>query len=415
MIGTVAAFLLLSSLVLVRDSRQAVILVVAFTFRVALSVVHISGLSLPDSQFDARSFEEVAWLWARDGRLFDDFTTGSYLYSWIGSGIYLVFGRVPFLLHVINSYFGTITIYFVMQSARLLVPSKRLDRSVGWTLAFYPSVVLYSVLTMREAPIVLAVSISIYLLLCWVTCRRIIFGWGAIFFMLFAQMFHAGLIAGTLTILLIYSGVSFQSLSIRDNVRPIALFVMGATGIALAQFSLRTGVGIEKIWGIVSEFDIDAISSLQAYSARGRGAYLSNLQVTSFFDFVWQVPLRVFFFFGSPFVWMVSKFRDILGLLDAMVFLLFTVGIVRHVKKHRLLALNTYLSVALVAAAIVVLFALATSNYGTAFRHRAKVFPSLLLLYLSARAGTNAYSVAAQSRGRRIAFFDSPHRTNERS
>ena len=401
MIGAGAALLLLSSLVLVRDSQQAVILVVAFTFRVALSVVHIAGLSLPDSQFDARTFEEVAWLWARDGRLFDDFTTGSYLYSWIGSGIYLVFGRVPLLLHVINSYFGTLAIYFVMQSARLLVPSKRLHRSVGWTLAFYPSVALYSVLTMREAPIVLAVSISIYLLLSWVTYRRIIFGWGAIFFMVLAQMFHAGLIAGTLTVLLIYARVSVQTFSIRDNVRPIALFVVGAIGITLAQFSLRTGVGIEKIAGIVNEFDIGVISSLQIYAARGRGAYLSNVQVGSFVDFVWQVPLRVLFFLGSPFVWMVSRFRDILGLLDALVILLFTVGIGRYIKKRGLLSLDTYLAVALVVAGIVFLFALATSNYGTAFRHRAKVFPWLLLLYLCARADTTAHSFGARIRRRR--------------
>ena len=82
MIGTVAACTFLVSLLLVPDQKQSAILVAAFAFRIAVSVVHVSGYALPDSQFDARTFEHIAWLWARDGRLFDDFTTGSYLYSW---------------------------------------------------------------------------------------------------------------------------------------------------------------------------------------------------------------------------------------------------------------------------------------------------------------------------------------------
>ena len=237
----------------------------------------------PDSQFDARTFERIAWLWARDGRLFDDFTTGSYLYSWLSSGIYLLFGRVPFLLHVINSYFGTLTIYFVMRSARLLSANTHIDRAAGWTLAFYPSAVLYSVLTMREAPMVLALSISIHLLLSWVTTRRIAFGLGAVSFMMVAQLFHAGMIGATLAVVLIYSRVSLQSVTVRDNLRPLALFMVMATAIGLLQFSLRTGIGLEKLWALLRDFDINTITSWHAYSARGRGAYLSGVEMDVWF------------------------------------------------------------------------------------------------------------------------------------
>ena len=385
MIGAAAACMFLVSLLLVRNPQQSIILVAAFTLRFSLSVVHVAGLSLPDSQFDARTFELVAWIWSRDGRWFDDFTTGSYLYSWLSSGVYLIFGRVPFLLHVINSYFGTLTIYFVMRSAQLLSPDTNLDRAVGWTLAFYPSAVLYSVLTMREAPIVLAMSISIHLLLSWVSTRRIAFGLGAISFMIVAQLFHAGMIGATLAVLLIYLRVSLQSVTIRDNLRPIALLVVIATAIGVLQFSLRTGVGLEKVWGFIRNFDIDFIAIWQASTARGRGAYLSGVAIETWLDLVWNIPLRVLFFLGSPFIWMVSQFRDVLGLLDAMAFLYVVLRITRDIMKRRLLTIDVYLSVLLVVAGIVVLFALATSNYGTAFRHRAKIFPWLILLYLYGR------------------------------
>ena len=404
MIGTVAACAFLVSLLLIRDQRQSAILVTAFAFRVAVSVVHVAGFALPDSQFDARTFEHLAWLWARDGRFFDDFTTGSYLYSWLSSGFYLVFGRVPFLLHVINSYFGTLAIYFVMRSARLLLPATRLDSAVGWILAFYPSIVLYSVLTMREAPLALALSISIYLLLNWVATRRIAYGLGALSFMIVAQLLHTGMIGGTLGVLLIYSRVSLQSVTVRDNLRPLALFAVLATAIGVLQFSIRTGVGLEKIWGIIRDFDISFIAIWQSSTARGRGAYLSGIEIDAWLDLIWNLPLRVLFFLGTPFIWMVSRFRDVLGFLDALVFLYIASRIMLDIKQRRFLAIASYLSVALVVAGIVALFALGTSNYGTAFRHRAKVFPWLLLLYLYGSAIRAHPSIERRyHRGRRYA------------
>ena len=386
---------------IVRDQRQAAILATAFLLRIALSVGHLAGLTLPDSQFDARTFELVAWRWARDGRLFDDFTTGSYLYSWLCSGVYLVFGRVPFLLHVINSYFGTLTIYFVMRSAKLLLPDTSLDRTVGWTLTFYPSVVLYSVLTMREAPLVLALSISIYLLLSCVATRRIAAGLGAVSFAIVAQLFHAGVVGATLAILLIYSRVSLQSVTVRDNLRLLALFFVIATALGLVQFSLRTGVGLEKVLGLLRDFDINTIASWQEYSARGRAAYLSGVEMDAWSDLIWNLPLRVFFFLGSPFIWTVSRFRDLLGLLDALVLLYMALRITLDMKKRSVLRVDAYLSLALVVIGVIVVFSVATSNYGTAFRHRAKIFPWLLLLYLYGRALPYPHSISFRNLGRR--------------
>ena len=63
---------------------------------------------------------------------------------------------------------------------------------------------------------------------------------------------------------------------------------------------------------------------------------------------------------------MVSQFRDLLGLLDALVFLYIALRITLDIKQRRFLTIDAYLSLALVVARIVALFALGTSNYGTA-------------------------------------------------
>ena len=79
---------------------------------------------------------------------------------------------------------------------------------------------------------------------------------------------------------------------------------------------------------------------------------------------------------------MASQFRDVIGLLDGLVFLFITFRVTLDVTKRRFLTIPVYFSLALIIAGILTLFALGTSNYGTAFRHRAKVFPWLMLLYL---------------------------------
>ena len=177
--------------------------------------------------------------------------------------------------------------------------------------------------------------------------------------------------------------VSLQSVTIRDNLRPIALLVVIATAIGRAAVQLyELGVGLEKVWGFIRNFDIDFIANWQSSTARGRGTYLYGVEINAWSDLIWNIPLRVLFFLGSPFIWMVSQFRDVLGLLDAIAFLYISVRITWDIIKRRVLTIDVYLSVLLVVAGVLVLFALATSNYGTAFRHRAKVFPWLLLLYL---------------------------------
>ena len=118
-------------------------------------------------------------------------------------------------------------------------------------------------------------------------------------------------------------------------------------------------------------------------------------------DLIWNLPLRVLFFLGTPFIWMVSQFRDLLGLLDALVFLYIALRITLDIKQRRFLTIDAYLSLALVVAGIVALFALGTSNDGTAFRHRAKVFPWLLLLYLYGSAIRLPPSVAHRYHRRR--------------
>ena len=101
----------------------------------------------------------------------------------------------------------------------------------------------------------------------------------------------------------------------------------------------------------------------------------------SWLGFLWQLPVRLFYFLGAPFPWQLERLSDVWGLVDGAVFLYVCWTIVRNSIKGAQKQ-DIYRMLLVVAFAAIVAFSAATSNYGTAFRHRAKFVPVLLLLLM---------------------------------
>lgn len=110
-----------------------------------------------------------------------------------------------------------------------------------------------------------------------------------------------------------------------------------------------------------------------AVTARDRAAYLPGLTPQSIVDLFIQTPLRVIYFLYTPFPWMVSNMSDVAGLLDALLYSVFTIygikGVRSLAKRDKVIAA----AIVMVAFIFLVIFAWGTSNYGTALRHRQKL------------------------------------------
>ena len=387
------ALLVLVLAVTCRDPMRLVA-TCAYVLRVILCYLHAYVIALPDSQFDAVAFERIAWLWARDGSCLDDITTGSRMYSWIGSCIYTVVGRAPLVLQLINAFLGTMIVVVGMRMTRLV--AKQLSRIswVGWVLALHPSLLLYSAITMREVLVVLALMLALLRLLEWSISGKYRHAVSSLVWMLVSQLFHTGMVVGTAMIALIiaYSVVTRHlggllriRVSLRD-LKVIALsFTLAALLFSLASVMLNFGYGLDKLQGLGSEHLVDTLADWQERSARGRASYLEGDAPRRLLGMIAQSPLRLMFFLASPFPWDISRAADVWGFVDGVVvvgvFILVGRDLLPTSRKH-----TVYLTVALVVFALVFGFAMVTSNYGTAFRHRAKFLPALVVLYSMGRA-----------------------------
>ena len=382
----------LSVLALVTDRRSRLVVLVAYVIRMAMAYIHAYVVPLPDSQFDAVRFERVAWMWARDGTCFDDFTTGSLLYSWIGSCVYVVVGRTALVLQLINCMFGALIVLVGMRTTRLLPHVRSFDRGVGWAIALYPSLVLYSAIMMREVAVVFCFMLSVYCLTRWASEARYRYAVWAIVWVGVSQLFHTGMIAATVMIVGVvmyftisenWRGLARIHIKVRDALIAFGSLVVAGALIGLGALALISGFGLDKLQQLtkVGANFVEVLGGWQQSVARGRASYLGLLQPDSWLDVLVQTPVRLAFFLGAPFAWMVGGVRDLWGFLDGTFLLILCALLVAHSIRGQTWRRRAYSIVAVVVAVAIIGFSVATSNYGTAFRHRAKFVPSLFVLY----------------------------------
>ena len=393
-------FLLLLSLLLLKVGRQYRFIVIgAFLLRAALSYIHTYVVLLPDSQFDAIRFESVAWSWARDQQCVEDFTTGSLLYAWLSSCVYMVVGRTPLILQLINAFFGTLIVLAAMKTIELLGARPRYRQLVGWILTLHPTLLLYSAITMREVAVVLTFSISLYWLVKWIVVGRYRYAMWAVAWMLFSQLFHTGMLAGSVILLVVWMYRTATNhwrhmFRLRVPVRHAREAAVSIVTLSLFFIAglvmLGGGYGLEKVQRLTDESIIEALRGWQVYVARGRAGYLTELQPSNAVDLLLHIPLRLVYFVGAPFPWQISRFRDMWGFVDGIFTGVLLTSVLWRLRQQRLKSAK-YRTVVFVVALMMVGFALVTSNYGTAFRHRGKFVPVLVVLY--------SYGTAIRNRG----------------
>ena len=125
------------------------------------------------------------------------------------------------------------------------------------------------------------------------------------------------------------------------------------------------------------------LSNLSSLSANGRAAYLQNINFKNPVLIILFIPIRILYFLYTPFVWMVRNIMDIFGLFDAVLYIWLSIPVIKKIwkiikKKEENNRFIVYLFIVLLC--LLAMFAVATSNYGTAIRHRCKMMIILIFI-----------------------------------
>lgn len=292
------------------------------------------------------------------------------MYSWLIGWVYWVFGvRAPLAIQAANVLMGTLA---VVNAYRLgvLLWGRRAGLNVGLVAAVFPSLVLWSAITMREAPFVLLLSYAALRAARWARHGDARSLYVALASAIGAAVFHSGAFAAAAAIVAFaaFPAIARSSAGrVRSGASALgAVLLVGLLLVAMVQFR----VGFTKVGGNPLDLDLEAIRTSQTIRARGGAAYLTGLRANSPVDLVWQGPIRMVYVVLTPFPWQVTSSFQLIGLVDAAGY-----WWLAYLGFHRRRAIwqdPSARAVLVILGFLVLAFGLGTSNFGTAVRHRQK-------------------------------------------
>lgn len=375
---------ILLTILALRHRWMATFLWTAFALRAFLTIVNCYVYNLPDSQADARTFQEVAQEWAQQQTVppfpFDD---TSYTISWVIALVYRLLGIDILAAHALSVLMGTLTVALGSLLSLQLWNDVRLAQRAGWWLTLFPTLNLYSALTMREAYTWFFFTVMLLGVVQWVRRTTAVSVLMVAVGVVGATLYHGAMIVAGIAflgLLVLHQSARLFRLLLYSRVDPKAALVM-APALVVVVYVLVSGVSLPKIGSVHEAIAAETLLTSATYAFRGDAAYPEWILPQTPADIWFKLPLRVIYFLFSPFPWDIRSNHHIVGLLDGILYLYFALLIWRgRYAIFKNLAARWVLGIVLV---VILTFAMGVGNFGTGIRHRAKVAVPVIVLAMA--------------------------------
>jgi 4-amino-4-deoxy-L-arabinose transferase-like glycosyltransferase len=313
-----------------------------------------------------------AWLaryWSGDTLVFPPKLLADHpkVYYYIVGALYWLFGPYSLVPKLVNALVGTATVKLAYDIAWHVSSNATVARRAAILTAFFPSLVLWSVLNIRD---------------CWVV-------------LLILVMCRAGLAVRErihLRGLIVLVGSMILISGFRDYLffalaAPVVLsFLVGRSGNPLRNAALGIVVAsgliyFDRVSGTnhARFVDLESIQETRHFTNYGESRFAESVDISTPGKALVFLPRGVAFFLLAPYPWQISSFRQAVTLPEMLFFYTLLPAII--VGFRYLFTQNTAhaLLVCLVAACLTLGYALGEANAGGAYRHRAQVIVLLLV------------------------------------
>jgi len=346
----------------------------ALLLRLALAVLlDVTGFSMrlaPDEETYALHGGEIALYWTgatlvRPWRLA---THEPHAYFYMNGVSALLFGQSTLPLKLLNALAGTLTCRYFYLIARELFGIAVAQRATLYA-AFFPSLVLWSTLNIRDVWVILLIAF-----ISWKSLQ-VVRGYS-----------HGALLA---VVAATYLLAQFRDyLFYVVALPPVMAFLIGRRGHLGRNLVLASlgGLGVVVLMQTgafgpraVSRFSLETMSQVREDMATGGSAFEGRVDISTPAKAVAFLPKGLAFFFFSPFPWQITSLLKLFSLPEMVLIYFLTPAVVRGVGftvRHRL---REALQVLLLTALMTVAYALGEGNVGTLYRHRAQTVAFYLI------------------------------------
>ena len=372
---------LLTFIISLRHPDISKILYIALALRITVLLLGHYVITLPDSTDDAWVFENQAWIWSQN-----DFFSLLYKYtgpspnfiSWLIAIPYYLFGRSLLMAQSISLLFGIGSVFLCWLIAKKLW-NNYVANKVGWITALFPSLILYSVLFLREVYIVFFILLALYGVVSWVKDNNFKSFILAMIGFIGATFFHGAMMIGAITFISIVGMSSLKEtfkLIIKGKINlKISLFLISF--MILFALYLTNNIKVAYLGDFKSMTNIKNLSYKTKLNTHGDASWPKWTIISSVNELFYKIPVRVTYFVFGPFPWDVKKFRHVIGLFDAFLYMYLVyliVSNIRFILKDPALRI-----ILIILLSFIVVFAVGVGNFGTGIRHRSK-FTALFIL-----------------------------------
>lgn len=372
--------LIATSLVLYRHQLSQLLLI-GLIARLALILLHVNVSPLPDSQSDALGFEEMGVSLAQGG--FEEAVLnvqpGAYSYAWFIGVVYSLIGRNEYVIMLINAFVSMMTVVYALKTAQLLSVTRRKTLLIlGLILCFHPTLLLYSVIILRESIFTFCLVFAVYNLVVYTDQKGVGRIMAALAAITVGSVLHSSLVVlYPVVALVLYAKHRTGDIALR----PLIFFFAGVVIAAIAYGMFVAGVGYDKL-GMIQ----DGLGAYYSRVADARTAYLTDLVPNAWYDLIWQIPIRIVYFLFMPFPWLLTQASDYLAFVDAIIWAGLLFVILRNANFRQATTQTWPLLISVVL--LMMVMAVGTPGYGTGLRHRAKLFPAVAVVSSVAAAGS---------------------------
>lgn len=369
----------------VKQNSFATVLCLAFTIRIIILMMNYNGFPLPETSGDQENFENQAWIWSQ-GNFIDiikNFTgPDPYFISWIVSILYFFTDRSILMAQSLSLFFGMGTIYICMLATKEIFNEKNAIK-LGFILAFFPTLILYSCLFLRESFSWFFLGFSILYIVKWLKSGGVINFSLAIGGFLFLNLFHGALTIGGFVFMFYVFMNSLKTILIGLPLKILNCFALSSIilifillGLIVSETVQIDKLRILDLW-TNPEFILEQIKNLNEIS---RTSFPEFLIPETFYQLIYLAPLKIIYFIISPLPWNINSYLDFLGFIDSLFYIILFVYLFTKIKI--IWSDPTLKLIFIIMMSYLCVFGISIGNYGSAIRHRTKIFIILIILVI---------------------------------
>ncbi len=288
-------------------------------------------------------------------------------YIYFVAGIYRVFGHTPVGAMIANGFLGTLTTVFVYLIARDIY-SRKVARTAFLLTAFFPSLILWSALLLKDT-----LSVFLIVLIIWSTIK--LHRQFRIRYVIMILVSTAYLTQIRYYIVPFVVAAVLSSFLIQPIRRLGRSMLVGVT-VAMLFFAIwQYAPGETK--GRYSGYSVDlaSVNDIRAGFAGGGSEFLGDIRIGSYVEAIKFLPVGLLYFFLGPFPWQIKIHRplQVIALPEVLMwyclvpFMVYGLG---YILRHRI---RSSYPIIVYVMLLTLAYSFTITNMGSLYRFRAQM------------------------------------------